>query len=430
MEDFRAGRRIPHVAAIAATLALVVSCQSGEPGQPGPTAGRPTYDGAASIDPDRGSVSASWTIRFVTDSSMAAGVSFLLNGRLAISRLEAAGLADFTSAPRREGSDWNLVDLRFDPPLPPGQTQEVRIEYAGVLYDSVPSDPINDISPEWIELGLDAAWVPVFSSFDQHLTGRLELTIPGEWSVVASGDVAEEGEVHTIVNGVPQIDFAFAAARRLERSGTPEVAVYHESASPETIGAVVEAAVGCRDWLESRFGAMPDLKLVLAPRDDGGYARKNYIVLVRVDEFPPSDLSRFLCHELAHFWSSAPSASTPDYWMTEAFAELVSAHHVRDVHGDSAYAAIVKQWTEQSAGLPPVWTDTAAERGSFAINYRKGPLVLSRLEGEIGRERFAEFLAHYMTRPTATTPTLLDRLEEVAGPDARTWFHDALAAPS
>jgi hypothetical protein len=361
---------------------------------------------------------------------MSDGVSFLLNGRLAIDTLESEGLVDFSSAPRREGSDWNRVDLRFDRPLPPGETREVRIAYAGVLYDSLPSDPINDISPGWIELGLDAAWVPVFAAFDQYLAGRLRLTIPGEWKVAASGSVSDEGDLHTIVNEVPQIDFAFVAAPALERSGTPEVAVYHESAEPGTIDRVVDAAMECRNWLEARFGALPDLKFVLAPRDDGGYARKNYIVLVRVDDFPPPDLSRFLCHEIAHFWSSAPSASTPDYWMTEAFAEVVSAHHVRDVYGDSAYAAILVQWAGQSADLPAVWTDTTTERGSFAINYRKGPLLLSDLETEIGREPFAEFLALYMTEPTRTTPALLDKLEAVAGPEARRRFREALAAPS
>ena len=416
----------------AITLALipigVVACSASADWQSEP--GQPIYVGEATIDPTAGSVAARWTIRFVTDSTMSDGVSFLLNGRLEVSRLDGVDVDHVDEEAWQEGGEWKRIDVAWREPAPAGAVREVLIEYEGVLFDSLPSDPINTISPDRIELGLDAAWHPVFASLDQNLVGELTLYIPGSWTVAASGDVTRVDGAYVIQSSVPLIDFAFIAVPALRRSGAGAVAVFHEAANPATVDMVVDAAGTCRDWLTARFGELPDLKFVLAPRDDGGYARKNYIVLTQVENYPRSALSRFVCHELAHYWSSAPSPSTADYWMTEAFAELISALHVRDIHGDTAYAAILEQWRQQSADLPPVWTDTSSGRPPFAVSYRKAPLVLTELRSEIGEADFAALLRRYMTRPTRTTRHLLDHLEAVSGSEARRSFEAFLARES
>jgi len=391
---------------------------------------RPVYAGHARVDPAAGSVTARWRIRFVVDSTTTGGASLLLNRRLGITEITGEGVADFSSGPWREGSDFERIDVTWIRPAEPGEVRELRVAYAGVLYDSVASDPINDISPDWIELALDSGWQPVFASFAQSLVGDLTLEVPPDWTVVASGTVSRNGDVHVIHNRVPQIDFAFVAAPGLKHSGPPDVLVYHQSAADSTVAKVVEVATTCRNWLTRRFGSLPDLKFVLAPREEGGYARKNYIVLTQVEGYSPSALSRFVCHELAHYWSSHSSPSTADYWMTESFAELVSALHVRDVYGDTAYAAIREQWRDQASELPPVWTDTSTQRGSFAVNYRKGPLLLSELKARIAAPTFEEFLRRYMTEATRTTTQLLDQLEAVGGPQMRRRFQEALAEGS
>ena len=420
-------------------LAAVIGCGQGAPdagtsdptaGELRPAPGRPVYEGSAAVDPHAGIVEAEWTIRFVVDSTLVHGASVLLAEGLDVTALEGDNVAGYTEAGWREGSGVRRIAVDWSAPAAPGEVREIRLAYEGAPFDSLPEDPINSMTPEWIELGLDSFWHPVFESFDQDIVGELRLSVPADWTVVASGEVTREGELHVLRSTVPQVDVAFVGAPVLERTAVENVAVYHEGADPRTVARVIETATVCKDWLTGRFGPMPALKFVLAPRDDGGYARKNYVVLTRVDDFPDPVLSRFICHELAHYWSSAASSSSPDYWMTEAFAELVAARHVRDVHGDSAYAPIVEQWRSQAAGRPPVWTDTATQRGSFAINYRKGPLLLTRLEEQIGSEPFAELLRRYMTESTATTRRLLEQLEEVAGPEASAAFREMLAADS
>jgi hypothetical protein len=415
------------VGAIAGLAAAVVADGCSPPSGPEPAPGQPVYVGEATIDPATGSVAAQFTIRFVTDASMTDGVAFLLNGRLDISRFDGDGVRSVGERPRNEGGDWKQIDVAWSEPAPAGELRELHVAYEGVLFDSLPSDPINSIRHDWIELGLDAAWHPVFASFDQALVGELTLHIPAGWTVVASGEVTRARGAYHIRSSVPQVDFAFAAGPELRQAGSVDVTVYHTDAQPATVEKLVNVARACREWLTLRIGELPDLKLLLAPRHDGGYARKNYVVLTRVDEYPPPALSRFVCHELAHYWSSAASPSTADYWMTEAFAELISARHVRDVYGDTAYAPILEQWREQSEGLPAIWTDTATARPSFRISYRKAPLVLAEFESEIGAEAFAGFLRRYMTESTRTTRQLLGQVERAGGIDARHSLEAALA---
>lgn len=385
-----------------------------------PEGGLARYTGEVTVDPESGGLDGTWTVRFAATSEMAEGASFLLNGRLELTTLTGDGVASWERSAWSDGSDWDQVDVTWAEAPEPGEVRELRFDYHGTPFDSAGAhDRINSIGPTWIELGLDSGWPPVFADLDHALTGELTLRLPGEWTVAASGDVTRLDDGYRIVNTVPLVDFAFAAGRKLRVDGTDRAAVYHEGAPAATIDKVVEAATTCRTWLDERYGELPDLTFVLAPRDDSGYARKNYIVLTRVDDYPMPDLSRFVCHELAHYWSSAPSADAPDYWMTEAFAELVSARHVRDVYGDSAYEAIVAQWRGQADGLPPVWTDTSSARPPFGVSYRKAPLVLTEFGASIGEETFAEVLGRYMTEETATTPQLLGQVEEVGGPAAR-----------
>lgn len=358
---------------------------------------------------------------------MTDSVSFFLSERLDVTSVTGDDVERFGASDWREGSDWQKVDVAWQQPASVGEIRELRFAYEGVLFPSLSANPINSITGEWVELGLDAAWHPVFASFDQRLAGELTLRLPGEWTVVASGDTRREGEAVVIRNRVSQIDFAFIAAPTLKKHEREGATVYHQSANPRTVERVIDTATSCREWLRVRFGELPPLKFVLAPRDDSGYARKNYIVLAGVDDFSAPALSRFICHELAHYWSSPASPSTADYWMTEAFAEVVSARHVRDVHGDTAYEPIVAQWREQAEGLPPVWTDTSTARPGFAISYRKAPLVLTRFGAELGEPEFDAFLERFMTGSTRTTEELLGHLHAVAGAGARDRLKEMLA---
>ena len=169
--------------------------------------------------------------------------------------------------------------------------------------------------------------------------------------------------------------------------------------------------------------------MVIAPRRGPGYARKNYIVITQVDTSRVG-LGRFVCHELAHYWSMHANSSGPDNWMNEGFAEFVSAQFIRDVVDSTAYLAIVESWRKGGENQLPIWTPTATRRPTAGVSYRKAPHALVQLEERIVRQRMQRILQRYMAEPMSTTPALLRLIGEVAGESEAAWFREVLARGS
>jgi aminopeptidase N len=195
------------------------------------------------------------------------------------------------------------------------------------------------------------------------------------------------------------------------------------------VGRVLQTAAACAAYLDERYGArekLPHVKIVLAPRNGPGYARTNYIVITDVAKLPPDALSRFLCHELAHFWSSGAIASGPENWLNEAFAEFVALRYVRSVHGQEAFDRIMNQFRTISEKQPAVWTPTGTARPSGMVAYRKAPYLLHRLEERLGTEVMDRILARRMSERVTTTRTLLTLVAEVAGREHSDWFASEL----
>ncbi|MFL5551761.1 MAG: M1 family aminopeptidase, partial [Gemmatimonadaceae bacterium] len=197
-----------------------------------------------------------------------------------------------------------------------------------------------------------------------------------------------------------------------------------------TVARVLETAASCRGYLNTRYGAsdsLPSVRLVLAPRTGPGYARRNYIMLTEAASTPAPPLAGYICHEFAHFWSSAANSSGPENWLNEAMAEYVSSRYVRATFGQAQYDSVVARWQRMSAGQPPIWTPQSAKRPSAQVAYRKAPYLLSRLEERIGTDKMDRLLQRYMVERIRTTPQLLAALEDVAGAETGAWFRDELA---
>ncbi|HJQ26022.1 MAG TPA: M1 family aminopeptidase, partial [Blastocatellia bacterium] len=174
---------------------------------------------------------------------------------------------------------------------------------------------------------------------------------------------------------------------------------------------------------------LPAVRLVLAPRSGPGYARRNYIALTDAGAVPPAALGGYICHEFAHFWSSAANSSGPENWLNEAMAEYVSSRYVRATFGQAQYDSVVARWQKMSAGQPPIWTPESTRRPSAQVSYRKAPFLLSRLEERIGAQKMDQFLQRYMVHRIPTTAQLLAALDDVAGPETAAWFRAELANP-
>ncbi len=300
---------------------------------------------------------------------------------------------------------------------------EVRVDLDGAALDV-------RFTFSYVASERTARKIGLLSTFDQEMIGDLRITLPPDWEVVASGSVAFEKGVHVIRNRVPQVDVAFVAAPSFERIQSERFTVYYREADPRAASAVLAAAENCARYLNSRYGArdpIPKGRLVLADRPGPGYARKNYIVLSRMDAVDAEGLHYFLCHELAHYWTRSAGAFSPHHWMTETFAEYVAGRYLREHFGQLAFDRRRAQWEELGRAHGPVWTPASTKRPSFFVMYRRAPYLLSRLEERIGAERFDRFLERYMIDRVRTTPELLEQLEIIAGAETAQWFRAQLA---
>jgi hypothetical protein len=389
-----------------------------------PAPGAPVYHGVVDIDPANATLKADWRIAFVPDMSNTRDVVLLLNRGLRVTTLSGAGVESFA---QKDTAGDNRVTVTLKPTLGAGSATEIRMSYAGTPVFG--EDGINRIKPEWIELGLDATWHPVFATYDQRITGSVDVRSPIGWDLVASGNIEQGSAGARFTNTLPLIDLAFVAAPAINASGSGVATLFHVNADSTTIRRVLDTTTACASYLNEQYGArekLPHIKLVMAPRAGPGYARTNYIVITDVAKLPADALSRFLCHELAHFWSIGAVSSGPENWLNEAFAEYVSLRYVRAQYGDSAYNQIITQLRTVSEKQPRVWARDATTRPGGVVAYRKAPYLLHRLEERIGRATMDRILARRMIDRVTTTSALLQIIAEVAGADAATWFEAEL----
>lgn len=383
------------------------------------------YDGDVAIDPQSQKLRARWSILFLADSATTDSVVFLLNRGLVVSRVSGHSVVGYAARPRDEEQ---TITVRFAPRLAVGTEGRIDLEYAGVVVFG--SDSINRIASTWVELGLDSYWFPLFADYGKRINAHLQIDLLPGWNAVASGSITRNGNRLALASGIPLIDIAFAASPVFSRSDGPNSSVFWVHADSATVERVLKTAESCRRYLNDRYGnsdSLPAVRLVLAPRTGPAYARRNYIVLTDAASAPAPILGGYICHEFAHFWSSAANSSGPENWLNEGMAEYVSSRYVRATYGQARYDSTVARWQRMSAGQPAIWTPQYTRRPSAQVAYRKAPFLLSRLEERIGANKMDRFLQRYMVERIRTTPQLIAALEDVAGVEAALWFSAELA---
>lgn len=378
--------------------------------------------GDLSFDHAAGALRADLTYSLVPGE---AELGFLLNGGLTYD-VSGATVTGSEHSVSDFNADWNRVVVRFDP-ASTGSTTAVRFRIEGI--PRMPSSQINQIGVDWVELGLDAMWHPIVDTIDRHYVAELTLRLPRDWQVVSSGQAHNDGDAVVLRNDIPQVDIAFSAAPGLERIEQGHYALFHRGADEQTTTRLLRRANDCRTALDLRFGAedpLPRGRFVLAARSESGYARKNYVVLTDITAQPDAALTEFLCHELAHYWSSRGAAFTVDNWLNEGFATLIGVQAVRELIGEDAYQRAIDELQARARGLGSIWTPDDLTRRSYAVQYKKAPIALLRLEERVGAEVFERLVRRTMAE-VASTPELLDSLEQLTDEETRRWFSRVLS---
>jgi hypothetical protein len=264
----------------------------------------------------------------------------------------------------------------------------------------------------------------VLSTLAVPVRARILIDLPPDWVLVSSGEVSRNADRWLLVNTIPQLDIAWAASPSLRTHGDPALRVFHRGLEQDVLAKLVDRTGACRDHLDRRFpeaGSLPELRILVAGRAESGYARKNYVVLSHVGDRSEPDLTEFVCHELAHFWSTGAPPLSVDNWMNEGFAVLISADAVEKLHSSESFAKLLDAWRLRSENAGSIWTADDQSRRSHAVNYAKAPLFLTRLRKCMGRDEFESLLVRYATEPINSTEHLLDAIEDLSGRSLKNW---------
>lgn len=419
-------RRFLALAAMSLFAASLAAQQLSSPPSD-PTPASITYMATVTFDLPAAAIEVDVTLHVGTSLVQAGGVALLLNAELEILDVSGPGVQGHTIQPSEHTPAWNVVTVQVSG-VPAGEvTLPIRLHYRGV--PGLPTDGINSISPEWVELNLDSQWFPVAATLDQAMTGEVRLRLPAAWQVAGAGEVSREGDAHVLRIPVPQVDVAFTAGPSFEIDTGQGFEVLSRHSDPRTRAIVLAAAGDCARYFLALGGnalRRPEGRIVLAGRQGPGYARSGYIVLSEVDTARVERLYAFLCHEIFHTWARSPGAQRPDHWMSEAFAEIAAGRFLRATYGPEAFELERRRWELGGRDHGPVWTPELTGRPTFQAMYRRGPYLLSRLEERIGTERFDRLLRRFMVEGIQRTPALLEAVAAVAGNDAAEWFRGEL----
>jgi hypothetical protein len=386
------------------------------------------YDTDAAIDPSTGRIEARTSLTFVPDSGRERGIELLLNRGLEVRSVAGPAVHSHRLSTSAFSPMWNVIQIDLGASAV-GEPVVVDVVFAGVLDME---GAVGGVGPSAIELTLENMWHPLFATFDRDMVGTLRLRLPDGWAVVSSGAPRVTGGTHELDMRVSQLDVPVFAAPDLGRWNEGVFSVSSQVAAEREARAVLEAAASCAGFLNARFGEgnpLPGVHFVIVDRGRVAMARKNFVILTRTASADRLGLHRYICHELAHYWTESAGPFTPDHWMSESFAEYASAIYLRERFGAEAFAQRITEYERSGSGHGPIWTPDATDRPSAQVMYRLGPLVLSRLEQRIGEQRFADFIRRYMVNGVRTTEELLSHLRAVAGPATEQWFRAELARP-
>ena len=389
------------------------------------------YAGTLNIEAETGSVKADWQITVFDPAET--DITFFLRNTL--SEIEVTGddvkHAKTEKQPGPEGFWLVNVTLAPSPDDAAAKDRQIQISYSGVLIPEPMENRINAIEAGRVELNVDSFWFPIDNRFTRFLSADLTVYIGDGWQGVTTGEAIPIEGGFKIVNTDPRLDIAFSLSKSFHITQSDGFTIYDQRDQYGGTDRLVATANKCRGYLDERFGQtdpLPVAKLLITERDSSGYARENYIAFTDISETKPAPLMRFVCHEFAHYWSRGAKFDTVDNWINEAFAEYLGLMAVRDYLGQAAYDEMLASFAKQIADkdLPRIWKEGDTERTDYLVQYRKGPLVLAKLEEQIGEEAFLEFTGQYFIAENKSTEVLIETLANVSGAEQASVFVEML----
>ncbi len=376
-------------------------------------------------------------------------VRFFLHHQLEVEELSGAKITGYQYEkdlvePPPFAPQAGALDVYFDPPLRAGKTAAIQFEYDGRL-DELPPAGINLMTINWVELGKEAAWYPMFYDGNLvELTYSLQVSCPEEYSPAGYGQTTQRSSTWGIQWNYPTSEILLAVGRDMQHalyeSESNRVIFHAGRFSERAMQQMGEEMLWIMERLSGWYGPVrpAEFTLIESPRTTGGsYAAQGMIVIAGLSEADylqqrPAYL-RYLAHEAAHVWWRNAPTNTWEDWLNESFAEYSALMAVRERYGQEIFQRSLGRKREQAADLPALWQFKhelhPAPGGQSAVDrqlYQHGPLLLHALAEKIGNRQFLEVCRGMQWAGMRTTAQFLDILAELEGQPTRQWMEAQL----
>lgn len=377
------------------------------------------YETKVKIDVSQQSFEVELAINYhATESKPIDSLEFLIHENANFIHCKAEGLLRFEEVAK--SNQGKAIILYFEDKWT--GPKKLHFHYTSILKKEDAPWGIDKITGDWIELSLNSTWLPILSSFSLQFTAdvALELVAEKSFEMISSGTSKKVGQnKFEITNTVSQIDLVLVGSPAFYHTNTGDITI-HDHRKADKRAAFI-AAIGQKgyQWLNQSFGkvkAIPPVKLVIAPRSESGYARKNFILLN--DGISVKDtlgLAIFITHEFAHFWSSGANPLTVHRWLDESVAEYIAWKYAQKEFGTTAFHDFLTRIEKEAPGLPAVYQGSDTGTPQHAVMYRKGVAKLYGLEKTIGEAAMFTFLRTWFSVEKKETETFLALLEKLHG---------------
>ena len=377
----------------------------------------------------------------IVPSSDITSLSFELQSNLRVEKVVDATGQEISF--KQEGQALNLSLLN---PLPASKPASITVTYGGML-NSADGSPVEGIKvayvgPEGSYLLYPGRWFPVAAYSVNRFSATMNITVPSDETVIASGKAAapvrETGKVtYTYEFDKSSFPGTVIAGRYVVQPATAvgaDIAIYFKHGHENLAASYGETAARILTFYSDVFGPLPSGHFALVEIGDdtvGGYTAPGVVALASRAITNPVNY-RLLAHEISHlWWRCLVSPATPDdAFLDEGLAEYSKALYIQQTAGDAAFEDLMRE-TEVGAltheEVSPI--AQAAQLHEFTPEYQsvvfdKGAMVFHMLRWVIGDDAFRKTL-RAMTQQYAWKSISTDqfqRLAEKASKQELTYF--------
>jgi len=403
-------------------LVIVYSCDA-------PKNNSSHYSVNAIVNTEQQSVNVTVDISYLPSASTSR-LEFIAHENITIQSCSADGLLNYTE--KEANNKAKTIVLHFENEVEKLVT--IRFEYTFVLKEGDAPWGIDKIAEGWIELSLNSGWLPIISSFDNQFSAEAELQIVSEqtFNVLSSGITEVIGDnTFKITNETPQIDLVLIGSSKFKQRQKDHITIFENEENKERNEFIFNFGEKSYQWLNTAFGGvkkLPPVKLVITPRSESGYARKNFIVLS--NDISAKDTLHFvnyITHEFAHFWSTGANPLSEHRWLDESIAEYLAWKYISKNRNETKWNEFIARAKKEADTIPPVYVLGEHKVPSHAVMYRKGVYRLFQLEQMIGEEKMFSLLSDWFTVAEKDSEKFLAKLENSAGAQTADRFRVALS---